>query len=97
MLIVFYFIGNSYIMTTTLAGTGYSGFVDGSSGSFNRPQGVFVDTLGNVFVSDYVNSAIRQISSSGSHHFCFIYFFFFLSFFLLFCILVLSLELLFEL
>ena len=52
---------------TTLAGSGTAGSVDatGTSASFNRPDGVAVDALGNVYVSDYVNNKIRKVTPGG--------------------------------
>jgi sugar lactone lactonase YvrE len=54
---------------TTLAGVpGEPGSTDGVSTAahFNYPQGVAVDSSGNVYVADTGNSTIRQISPSGS-------------------------------
>ncbi|HEX3798591.1 MAG TPA: Calx-beta domain-containing protein [Verrucomicrobiae bacterium] len=53
---------------TTLAGSpGVTGIADGmgSSARFNRPEGVAVDSSGNVYVSDTGNATIRKISSAG--------------------------------
>jgi sugar lactone lactonase YvrE len=54
-------------VVTTLAGSGLSGNANGTgtSASFNSPSGVTVDALGNVYVADYSNQLIRQISTSG--------------------------------
>lgn len=52
----------------TLAGSGVSGFTNGtgSGAQFNQPNGVAVDaTGGNVYVADTLNNAIRQVTSSG--------------------------------
>jgi sugar lactone lactonase YvrE len=50
-------------MVTTLAGTGAAGAANGSltSSTFNNPEGVAVDSYGNVYVSDTGNSLIRGI------------------------------------
>jgi sugar lactone lactonase YvrE len=48
---------------TTLAGTGTAGAANGSltSSTFNNPEGIAVDSFGNVYVSDTGNSLIRAI------------------------------------
>jgi sugar lactone lactonase YvrE len=67
--------GNSLIrkisptgMVSTLAGVnGNAGSTNGpaASATFNHPMGVAVDGAGNVYVADYLNNMIREISSSG--------------------------------
>lgn len=52
----------------TLAGPpGGAGFVDGtgSDARFSGPFGIAVDTLGNVYVADTYNNAIRTITPAG--------------------------------
>jgi DNA-binding beta-propeller fold protein YncE len=48
---------------TTLAGSS-AGFADGpvASAKFNRPQGVRVDSAGNIYVADTFNARVRMIS-----------------------------------
>ena len=56
-------------VVTTLAGsTGVAGQnnATGTAATFNHPQGVTVDSAGNVYVADSWNNAIRKISIAGS-------------------------------
>jgi len=55
-------------MVTTLAGSaGNSGSTDGtgSAAMFYRPNGVAVDSAGNVYVADNDNHTIRKVTSAG--------------------------------
>lgn len=55
-------------VVTTLAGlAGSSGNANGtgSVARFNNPRGLVIDSLGNLFVSDYGNHTIRKITLSG--------------------------------
>ncbi len=56
-------------VVSTFAGshTGVAGFADGqdTSARFSYPDGLAFDALGNLFVSDYYNSAIRKITPGG--------------------------------
>jgi streptogramin lyase len=52
----------------TFAGNGTAGYVDASGlgAQFNNPEGVTVDSKGNVYVSDTYNSLIRMITPAGA-------------------------------
>jgi gliding motility-associated-like protein len=56
-------------VVTTFAGstTGQSGFQNGQGAAalFNYPNGITIDASGNLFVADYYNNAIREISIAG--------------------------------
>jgi len=51
-------------VVSTLAGTGQRGLANGDAkvASFNRPFGVAVDEVGDVYVADYQNNLIRKIN-----------------------------------
>lgn len=53
---------------TTLAGSSNPGFVNGSGSSaqFNDPQGLVVDSSGNVYVADSKNHCIRKVTVAGT-------------------------------
>ena len=51
-------------VVTTLAGSSKAGFADGMGNAalFNAPQGLAIDTQGNIYVSDGLNNKIRMIT-----------------------------------
>jgi mucin-19 len=53
---------------TTLAGSRVSGFSDGlgTNARFNNPNGICIDSFGNLYVSDSGNNRIRKITSTGT-------------------------------
>ena len=57
------------ITVTTLAGqAGTAGGADGNGGSaqFNYPEGIAVDSVGNIYVADTANNTIRLVTSDGT-------------------------------
>jgi hypothetical protein len=61
-------ISNTGVVTTLAGVPGEPGIADGASTAahFNYPQGVAVDSSGNVYVADTGNRTIRQITPSGN-------------------------------
>ena len=55
---------------TTFAGTGVAGYTGDNGPATNAklfsPRGVAVDSLGNVYIADRDNSAVRKVSSGGT-------------------------------
>ena len=61
----------SYIPTINVgsfAGSGLIGFQDGSlfEARFNTPRALAIDNMGNIYVADQMNHAVRKISTEGN-------------------------------
>ena len=54
-------------LVSTIAGSGAPGSLDGqgTTATFNDPEGIAVDVLGNIYVSDAGNNKIRKIAPGG--------------------------------
>ena len=55
------------LVVTTLAGTGNQGSDDGpgNAASFYSPEGIVIDANNNLYITDYANNKIRQITPDG--------------------------------
>lgn len=55
------------VTVNTLAGMGFGGYQDGTTDNalFNFPRGIAVDDEGNIYVADFGNNCIREISTDG--------------------------------
>jgi hypothetical protein len=59
-------VGANWIVTT-LAGLGGSpGSADGNA-RFHEPNGVALDSAGNLYVADFINSTIRKMTRDGTN------------------------------
>ena len=60
---------NTSGIISTVAGNGIGGYTgDGilaTNAEINYPAGLWVDTIGNIYLADYSNSRIRKINTSG--------------------------------
>ena len=54
-------------VVTTVAGSTSAGYADGTGNvvRFNNPQGLAVDSAGNLYVADTLNHVIRKITAAG--------------------------------
>lgn len=62
-------IGSNWVVSTIAGVAGTNGSSDGTgvNALFNHPDGIAVDTNGNLFVADTANSTIRKITPIGSN------------------------------
>ncbi len=62
-----YNAGTSAWDVTTIAGTGSAGYKEGAGteAAFNGPEGITLDSAGNLYVADAANSVIRKLTPSG--------------------------------
>ncbi len=63
----FYYFSRVEGVVTTFAGSGASAWADGVgiAAGFSNPVGVFIDTLGIIFVADGTLGLIRAIDTAG--------------------------------
>ncbi|BDU71335.1 putative Ig domain-containing protein [Mesoterricola silvestris] len=62
-----YNAGTSAWDVTTIAGTGVAGYKEGAGtqAAFNGPEGITLDSAGNLYVADAVNALIRKLTPSA--------------------------------
>lgn len=68
-LFTFLIIGTNAQVIVTVAGNGTAGYLDAPiavSGELNRPEGVFADDSGNIFIIDNFNHRVRKVNTAGS-------------------------------
>ena len=58
-------LGTNWVVTTLAGKAGDPGLANGSPGQFDYPNGVVVDTNGNVYVADTGNTAVRKVTPAG--------------------------------
>jgi hypothetical protein len=60
---------NGWVSSTIAGLAGYPGNADGMNGQarFDYPSGVAVDTNGNLYVADQVNSTVRKMTTDGTN------------------------------
>lgn len=54
-------------VVSTVAGSGSAGNANGTGAAamFNEPLGITTDAAGNIYVADYINSALRKVTPAG--------------------------------
>jgi sugar lactone lactonase YvrE len=62
-------MGTNWAVTTLAGQAGIAGGMDGTNGGaqFDNPQGVAVDTNGNIYVADTYDETIRKVAPSGTN------------------------------
>ncbi len=62
-------LGTNWVVTTLAGLAGHPGTADGtnSAARFNQPEGVAVDTHGNLYVADTDNCTIRKVTPLGTN------------------------------
>jgi hypothetical protein len=62
--------GTNWAVTTIAGFAGTTGTNDGTGTNalFNHPEGITVDTNGNVFVADTINDTLRMLTLSGTNY-----------------------------
>jgi sugar lactone lactonase YvrE len=62
-------VGLDWVVTTVAGKAGTVGNADGTNATprFNRPAGIALDRVGNLFVADQANHAIRELSPVGTN------------------------------
>ena len=62
-------VGTNWVVTTLAGRAGSPGSLDGtnSAARFNNPNGVVLDSAGNVYVADSANSTIRKVTMMGTN------------------------------
>jgi len=61
-------VGTNWVVTTLAGKAGHPGLLNGmgTNAEFDYPNGVAVDTNGNVYVADTANAAIRKVTPAGA-------------------------------
>jgi sugar lactone lactonase YvrE len=64
------FEGTNWVASTIAGQVAYLGSSDGTNGfaTFRNPQGIAVDSAGNLFIADTGNSTIRKITPIGTNY-----------------------------
>src|SRR5207245_1623406 len=62
-------VGTNWVVTTIAGLAGSPGSADGTNRNarFNQPNGLALDSAGNLFVADWANSTIRKMTLDGTN------------------------------